>query len=147
MCVSILALVNRHANCLFSMPYYIGICSTYGSTTLLILFQKRHDLRKILLHTECVFRFCLQLWYKASQILRKIQRHIIINVRKFSRKLSVILVKNFNETYIFAADFGWNLIYIKLRENPSSRRVWFHAGRYTEGQAWRRWQSLFSKFC
>ena len=46
-------------------PCHIALTSVaYGSATLFILFQKRHDLRTNLLNAECVFRFSLQLCKK-----------------------------------------------------------------------------------
>jgi hypothetical protein len=49
-------------------------------------------LGKKLLNIKCVFWFYLQLLSEKFLILRTIQRHIIINVHKYSCKVPIILV-------------------------------------------------------
>jgi len=51
------------------------------------------SLGKRLTKVECVFLFSLQILCEIFLITRKIQRDIIINIQKFSRKISVILVR------------------------------------------------------
>ena len=62
----------------------------YSST----LSHKRHDYRgkKFIEHKTCVSIFSTT-FSDTLLILRRIQRAIIINVRSFSRKLPVILVR------------------------------------------------------
>jgi hypothetical protein len=55
--------------------------------------HKRHDRQKEFLNIKCVFWFSLQLLYEAFFILRKIQRGMIINVRRSLYKVPFILVR------------------------------------------------------
>jgi hypothetical protein len=90
--VSILVLVIRHANRIFSTHYYIVICNlsrramfSHG-TSQTARFSKRK-----LLNMKCVFQFSAQLQSETFIILRKVQRHIIKSHRS-SRKVPIILV-------------------------------------------------------
>ena len=47
----------------------------------------------ITLSTKCVYGFSPQLFYEILLIIRRIQLDIIINVCRYSRKVSVILVR------------------------------------------------------
>jgi hypothetical protein len=71
---------------------------------------------KKLLNTKCVFWFSLQLLSKTFFIIRRIQRDIVINVKKSSCKVPVILVR-----------FEWNLIFLdrfsKKGEIPSFIKI------------------------
>ena len=59
------------------------------------LYHKRHDFRggKKLLNMKGVLCYSLQLLSETFFILRRIQRDIIINVRRSLRKLPLILVR------------------------------------------------------
>jgi hypothetical protein len=63
---------------------------------------------KKLLNIKCAFWFSLQLLSETFLILRRIQRDIIINVHRSSRKVPVILVR-FQWTWISLTDFRKNL--------------------------------------
>jgi hypothetical protein len=60
--------------------------------------------RKKLLDVKFVFWFCLQLLFGTFFILRRIQRDVVVKVKKSSRKVPIILT-DFNETWIFFTDF------------------------------------------
>jgi hypothetical protein len=57
------------------------------------LSHKRHDFREKILNIKCVFWCSLQRLSETFIILRRIQRDIIINVHRSSRKVPVILVR------------------------------------------------------
>jgi hypothetical protein len=59
---------------------------------------------KMLLNIKCVFWFSLQLLSETFLILIRIQRDIIINVRRSSCKAPLFL-SDFNETWILLTDF------------------------------------------
>jgi len=58
MCFSILALVIRHANCIFSAPYYIVVCGMSSSTIFFFtLSHKLDNFRKNVLKKNMYFDF------------------------------------------------------------------------------------------
>jgi len=57
------------------------------------LSYKRHDFRKTLLNTKCLFRFSLQLLSEKFFILRGTERDVFKNEFWFSCKVLVILVR------------------------------------------------------
>jgi hypothetical protein len=75
--------------CKAHSPFYIAICGLSGSTKLFQTISKQNDFRgkKMLLDTKCVFWFSPQLLSESFLILRRIERHFIINVHWSSRKV------------------------------------------------------------
>jgi hypothetical protein len=86
------AFVIRHAKRMrrIILPSVACLVVPYFST----LSHKWHDFRggKIIEHKMCVFIFSTTL-SEIFLILRRIQRDIIIDVRRSSRKVTVILVR------------------------------------------------------
>jgi hypothetical protein len=92
-------------------PYYIVICGLPGLYHIFPHYLiKGTNFEKKLLNTKCVFWFSLQLLPKTFLILRRIQRDIIINVRRSSCKVPLLL-SDFNETGIFFDGFSKILTY------------------------------------
>jgi len=54
-------------------------------------FHKRHDCRKKLLKTKCVFSFYLQFLFETFLILRRTERDMVKKEYWFSRKVPIIL--------------------------------------------------------
>jgi hypothetical protein len=65
----------------------------YGLPGLSTLPHKRHDFRRKLLNTKCLFRASLQLLSEIFFILRTIGRDMIENVYWYSCKVPAILVR------------------------------------------------------
>jgi hypothetical protein len=78
--------------CKVRVPYHISISGPCGSTIFFHVSHKRHDIRKKLLNMQCVFLCSLQPLSETIHILRRIQRDIIIKVRRSSREVPVIHV-------------------------------------------------------
>ena len=91
-CVCILALIIRHAKCIFSSPCYIVICGLVLQN-FFTLSHKQHNFQKSLLNVKCLFLFSLQLTSEISRILRRIQQVIFMNVHRSSFKVPVILFR------------------------------------------------------
>ena len=77
-CLSILALVIRRGNRIFSAPHFIVICVLSYRITFSPHYLKRHDFKKI--KTQNVFWFCLQLLPQTFLILKIIKRDIVDGV-------------------------------------------------------------------
>ena len=82
---------------------------------------------KMLLSTKCVFWFSLQLLPETFLILRRIQRDVIINVRRSSCKVPLFL-SDCNKTWIFSTDFRKILKY-QTSWNPSNGSRAFQCGQ------------------
>jgi hypothetical protein len=84
------ALVIQHAkrmrHIILSSVAYLAV--PYFST----LSHKRHDFRKNVIEHK-MFLFSLQLLSGTFLIIRRLERHITINVHRSSCKISVILVR------------------------------------------------------
>jgi len=81
---------NAHAT------YYIPICGLSGCAIFFTLSHKRHDFREggdIFMNVKCAFIFSLQFLCEIFLILRRIQRDTIINVKRSSSKVAIILVR------------------------------------------------------
>jgi hypothetical protein len=79
--------------CKAHAPYYIVICGLSGPPILVLIWTDVDGTtfgRKAL-NMKRVFRFFLRLLSEIFPILRTIQRDIIVNVRRYSCKLPVIL--------------------------------------------------------
>ena len=98
MCVCILELVTRHANRIFSAPYYIVFCRPSGSTIISTLSHKGHDFRKKNCWAQNVFWFSIQFLSETFLILTRIQRDIT-NLQRSSRKVPVILLRFYSKLY------------------------------------------------
>jgi hypothetical protein len=91
-CASILALVIRHGNRIFSVPYYKAICGLSIRCKLFhIISQKAWFSGEKNYWTQNVFWFSLQPLCEIFLILRRIQRDIIIYVQTSSCKVLVML--------------------------------------------------------
>jgi hypothetical protein len=101
---------------------------------------------KTLLNVKCVFWFCLQLLSETFLILRRIQRDIIINVRKSALKYPLFM-SDCNETRILSTDFRKILKYQISYNSYSGSRV-VPCGR-TDRQIDRHDEAncRFSQFC
>ena len=85
MCVRILALVIRHANCNFPAPHYTVSCGLSDSTIFFHLPNKRNDFReKKNCHKNVFILFYLQFFFETFLILRRIQRDTITNGHRSS---------------------------------------------------------------
>jgi len=82
------------------------------------LTHKRNDFREKLLNKEFTFWFSLQFSSKTFLILRKIQRDIITEIHRSSRKVVATLVR-FNETWNFSTDFR-KISKYQISRNPST---------------------------
>ena len=82
--------------------------------------HKRHYFRgkKKLLNVRCVFSFSLQFLSQTFLILRRTERHRSKMYNSLHVKCTLFL-SDFNETWIFIADF-WKCSIIKFHETPSS---------------------------
>ena len=134
MCVCIFSF--SYAACKAHAPYYIVICGLYDSTTLVHITSSTAWFRGRgggeLLITKYVFWLFPHLLFETFLILRRIQWDIIINVRKSSRIIPVILGRFFSTgvsekiliTHSHLASrwpvLGWTLPFIKCNENTSS---------------------------
>jgi hypothetical protein len=101
------------------------------------LSHKLHDFRgENILNIKWVFWFSLQLLSVAFLILKRIQRHIIINVHRSSRKVPVILVR-FQSILNFLDRFSKNAqISNFIKICPLGGEL-LHANRQTDEQIWR----------
>ena len=84
---------------------------------------------------KCVFWFSLQLLFQTFLILIRIQRDIVLNVKrsKYSARYSCrILMKLEFSGQIFERNSN-----IKFHHNPSSGAALFHADGWSDGQTWR----------
>jgi hypothetical protein len=82
-----------YPECKARAPYYIVICGLSDSTIFFTLSQKRHNpLKSVTKHKICVLIFPTALSY--TFLIPKItQQDILINVRRSSCKVPVILVR------------------------------------------------------
>ena len=125
-CVSV-ALVIQHA---MRMRRLISSCYLAGSTK---FFPHYITTSKILVkNTKCVILLSLQLLSETLLILGGIQRDIIINVRKSSRRTPVIIVR-FSLNLNFSRQIFENSTNTKFHENLSSEDQ-VVSWRRTEGQ-------------
>ena len=98
---------------------------------------KGHDFQNTILSTKCVFLFCLQLLSETFLILRRIKQHMIKNVYRFSCKVPLLFLSDFNKTWIFSTNFrkilkyqiSWNSF---QREPNSSMRTDIRTDRHDE---------------
>ena len=100
---ALVALLTQHAKRMGRIisSSVASLAPSYFST----LSHKRHDFRKTLLNTKCVFWVSVQLLSKMSFILRRIQRDVIINVKTSLCEVPVILARfqwNMNILYRFS---------------------------------------------
>jgi hypothetical protein len=99
-------------------------------------------IKKSLLNIIYVFWFSLQMLSETFFMPRRIQRDIILNVHKSSRKVLSILVI-FEWTLIFLGRFSKNLRISNLMKNHPVGTELSHAGGQTD-QTWWSQQSLFA---
>jgi hypothetical protein len=100
------------------MQYACAIFSPVASPALQHIYKlshERHDHRKKLLNTKCVFRFSVQLLSKTFVILRRTERDMI--------KMYIGLHVKYR---LMLSDFNQNMNFLKysninFHENPSSR--------------------------
>ena len=79
------------------------ICGPFGSIFPHYLINGAIFGEKVL-NITCVFWYSLQLWSEIFVIRRRIERHVIKNVPRFSCRVPVIIV-SCNEIGIFSTDF------------------------------------------
>jgi hypothetical protein len=100
----ILALVIQHAKhifflCSITLPYVACLAILPFSTYDSMIFGK------IVLNIKCVHWVSLQICSETFLILGRTKSGIIINVCRCSYKVPVILIRYFNEIWIFWTDF------------------------------------------
>ena len=120
------------------LPYAISLIPPHFLILYWYYIINSAIIRKKLLNTKYVFRFSLQIFFEIFPILRKIQRHIVVNVSTFLCKVSIILFEflsnlNFVDGYSKKSQIS-SLIKTRLI-GPEL----FHADRRTERQA--DWQT------
>ena len=107
---------------------------------------RRHDCRKTIFDTKCVFWLALRLQSETFLILRRTERDVITNVRMSvccTQSALTLFFSDFSETWIFPTDFRKNSR-IKFNENLSSVSRFVPSGRTDRhGKA----DSRFSQFC
>jgi hypothetical protein len=120
---------------------YIVFCGLSRSTIFFHISHTRHNFRKNLLNTKCVFWFSLHLFCEIFPISRRSEWDLIKDVYWSSCKLPVTLVRF--ETSVFS---------IVFRKIMKHRNSWKHdrwepmCSVRTDGQKWRRKLSLFEIF-
>ena len=117
---------------------HIIISTLSGSTIIFHIISQRGTIFKTtILSTKCVFLFCLQLLSETFLILRTIKQHMIKNVYRFSCKVPLLFLSDFNKTWIFSTNFrkilkyqiSWNSF---QREPNSSMRTDIRTDRHDE---------------
>jgi len=98
--VCILALINRHAKCMFSTQHNTVICGMSGCTIFFdIISQMTQFFLKKVLKIKCVFTISLKLLSETFLILRIIQQDTIINEQRSSGKVTIIIIVTKHEFY------------------------------------------------
>jgi len=115
-CACILALIMRHAMRMRHIILSSVTCLVL--TCFSILSRKRRDFRGGGYWTQQVFWFSVQLLSETFLIIIRIHRDIIISVCWSSCRVPVILLSDFNETWIFSTDFR-KILNIKFHEDQS----------------------------
>jgi hypothetical protein len=112
------------------------------------LSHKRHDFRKTLLNIKCVSWLSLEFLSKTFLILRRIQRDIVITVKRLYVTYPLFL-SDFIETWIFWTDFRKKLKYQVLSQSVQWRAEFLHADGQTDGRTdgHDKVNSCCSKFC
>jgi hypothetical protein len=87
-------------------------------------------------HKICVLVFSINL-SERFLILRRIQRGFVINIHTYTHVFMQSFLLDFNQTWIFSADFRKKYSNIKFHENPSSGNRVGQCGR-TDGQKHRQ---------
>jgi len=99
MCVSIIAFVTRHANRIFSAPYYV-ICGLPRSTTYFHLISQTARLKKKFTKNKMGVLNFLQFLTETFLILRRIEREILSYVYICLRVKYPFFLSDFNQILI-----------------------------------------------
>jgi hypothetical protein len=127
-CVCIHLLLTRHANRIFSEPFYIVISAAYLS--LPDIFHVMSQTAQFsgggggvenLLNKKRVFCFILQLMSETFLILRRLKRDIIINVHIGFHVKYLSFLSHINQTWSFWTDFKKILNFVILRMRPKRK--------------------------
>jgi len=149
LCVRILALVLRHADCILLVRRVIlpsVACPTvqYFSA----ISHKRHEFRETIFERKYGL-ISLQLPFRTILILRRIRRDIIINVCWCSYTISVFFI--FKSKLIFLNRLPQNLQMSNFLNFRLVRAEFFHVNRWTDGRTDGRRdmtkQSSSSQYC
>ena len=85
---------------MFSMQHKTVICGMSGCTIFFHVISQMTQFLKKVLKIKCVFTFSLKLLSETFLILRIIQQDIIINVQRYSGKVTII--NNCNKIFILS---------------------------------------------
>jgi hypothetical protein len=114
------------------------VASLFPPKAFLTLSHKHHDFQEKVTEQNCVFSFSLQFSSKTFLILRRIQRHIVINVETFSYSLLLVTIFRFYWNLNFLDMFSKKSSNIKFHKNLSSGNRVVSCDR-TDWQTWRSW--------
>jgi hypothetical protein len=121
---------------LYSHLWPLWLAVQYFST----LSHKKHSFRKKkILNVRCVFWFSAQGLSEIFLILRKTERHIIINIHRFSY---TVFLTDFNQTWIF-----WTDIRKALKYYISLNFVQWESSYFIRTDGHDEANNHFSQFC
>jgi len=124
----------RYPACKAHAPYCIVICDLSGCT--IHVFFSPHYLingtifRKYLQNTKCAFCFSLIILSETFLILRRIQRFVMKNAKRYSFKVPAIIFR-FYSNLNFPYKFSKNLLISNFTNIRPVGAEFFHADRQT----------------